>query len=159
MKKKNKDIHLKKESINFQQKAEEYLNNWKRVQADYLNLKRRIENEKKEIIVLANIDLVLQIIPVLDNFHRAFKHIPQEYKNSDWVVGIKHLEKQLEDVLNNEGFERIPTIGQEFNPQFHEALISESKKGVKNGTILEELEVGYKLKDKVIKAAKVKVAK
>lgn len=149
----------KKEIKEIRNKEEEYLENWKRAQADYLNLKRRIEEDKKEITRLANKNLVLQILPVLDNFRRAFRHIPDEYKDSDWVEGIKHLERQLEEILKNEGLKRIPTLEHEFDPNLHEAVLIEEKKGIKKGMILEELEAGYKFEDKIIKAAKVKVAK
>jgi len=162
MKKKNsyKEIDkIKKELKLAKEKAEEYLKNWQRSQADYLNLKRRVEEEKKEMISSANIDLILQILPVLDNFRRAFQHIPSKFKDDDWVMGIKHLERQLENVLKNEGLERINTEGTVFNPHLHEAILLEKKPGVKKGTILEELEAGYKIRDRVIKAAKVKVAK
>lgn len=149
----------KKEIKEIRNKEEEYLENWKRAQADYLNLKRRIEEDKKEITRLANKNLVLQILPVLDNFRRAFRHIPDEYKDSDWVEGIKHLERQLEEILKNEGLKHIPTLEHEFDPNLHEAVLIEEKKGIKKGMILEELEAGYKFEDKIIKAAKVKVAK
>jgi molecular chaperone GrpE len=159
MKKTDSVKNTKKELIESQKKAEEYLQSWQRAQADYLNLKRRIEEERGEFTARANQDLILQILPVLDNFRRAFKHIPKEYKDSEWVEGIKHLEKQLENILRNEGLEAIPTVGQKFNPLLHEALILEEKKGMEKGKILEELEGGYKLANKVIKPAKVKVAK
>jgi molecular chaperone GrpE len=160
MSKKKENIeNVKKELKVVKEKAEECLNNWKRAQADYLNLKRRIEEEKRQVVVLANRNLVLQILPVLDNFQRAFEHIPSEYKNSDWIAGIKHLEKQLVGIVEHEGLERILTKGQEFDPRLHEAVLSEKREGAKKGIILEELEAGYKLKDKVIKAAQVKVAK
>jgi molecular chaperone GrpE len=150
---------MKKDLIDAQKKAEEYLGCWRRSQADYINLKRRIDGEKQELFNTANRDLILNILPVLDNFKRAFRHIPQDYKDSDWVLGIKQLEHQLEDILKNEGLERIITEGQEFDPNLHEAIISEEKKEANKGTILEEFESGYKFKNKVIKAAKVKVAK
>lgn len=163
MTKKNEEKEIikkhNKELIELKKKADEYLNNWKRSQADYFNLKRRVDEEKKEILSLANKDLIMQILPILDNFRRAFNQVPNEYKDSDWLSGIKQLEKQLEKIISNEGLERILTVGQEFNPNFHEAVLSEEKKGVQKGTILEELESGYKINNKVVKAAKVKVAK
>ncbi len=149
----------KKEVKEPKSRENEFLENWKRAQADYLNLKRRIEEDKEEITGLANKNLVLQILPVLDNFRRAFRHVPDEYKDSDWLEGIKHLERQLEEILKNEGLKRIPTLEHEFDPNLHEAVLIEEKKGIKKGMILEELESGYKFKNKVIKAAKVKVAK
>jgi molecular chaperone GrpE len=158
-KKKVRSKDDRKEIKEIKSKEEEYLNNWKRAQADYFNLKRRVEEDKEQIISLANKDLILQILPVLDNFRRAFRHVPDEYKDSEWIEGIKHLERQLEEILKNEGLERIPTLEHEFDPNLHEAVLSEKKKGIKKSVILEELESGYKFKNKVIKAAKVKVAK
>ena len=156
---KSKNPDIGKELFETKKQAETYLENWRRCQADYANLKRRMEEKEKEMICQANTDLILKIVPVLDNFKRAFKHIPKENLESDWVSGIKHLEKQLEDILEKEGLEKIKTEGEKFNPEFHEALLTDNKKDMASDIILEELEAGYMLGDKVIKPAKVKVNK
>jgi len=157
-KKQEQEKEIKQELEKLKKEKEEYLNNWKRTYADYLNLKKRTEEERKDLITMANKDLILNIIPLLDNFKRAFKNVPSEIKKSEWIEGIKQLEKQLEDILKNEGLEKIECLNQEFDPNLHEAIMIEKKKGCKKGIIIEELETGYKLNNKVIKPAKVKVA-
>lgn len=142
-----------------QKQAQEYLDGWKRAQADYINLKRRVENDIKELAVFANADLVSKLLPVLENFKRAFAHIPKEKQEDDWVLGIKQVEKQLEDILKGEGLEKIEVLGKEFDPAVCEALTYENSKEHKDCEVIEVIEDGYKLKGKVLKPAKVKVCK
>lgn len=142
-----------------QKQAQEYLDGWKRSQADYLNLKRRFENDVKDLATFANADLVTKIIPVLENFRRAFQHIPKDKQEDEWVIGVKQVEKQLEDVLKTEGLEKIEVLGKEFDPKVCEALSYENSKEHKDCEVIEIIEMGYKLKGRVIKPAKVKVCK
>jgi molecular chaperone GrpE len=139
--------------------AKEYLEGWQRAKADYANLKRRVDEDLQRVAKFANEDLILKVIPVLDNFKRAFKHIPQEHKESDWVKGIKQVERQLEEMLKQEGLEKMELLGEEFDPEEAEAMGFDIKSEYKDGEICEVLEDGYKLKDKVIRAAKVKICK
>lgn len=148
-----------KELEKIKKQAKEYLEGWKRSQADYLNFKRRVEDGRKDMADLVKSDLILKILPVLDNFKRAFKHIPFDQQDSDWVLGIKQLEKQLENILEAEGLERIESLKKPFDPNLHEAILSIEDKNHKSGIIIEETEAGFKLGDKVIRPAKVKVAK
>jgi len=150
---------FKKELEAEQKKAQEYLDGWKMAQADYINLKRRIENDIRELAQFSNADLITKILPVLENFRRAFRHIPKEKQEDEWVKGIKQVEKQLEDTLKGEGLERIEVLGKEFDPNICEAVAYENSKTHKDCEIIEVIENGYKLKDKILKPAKVKVCK
>lgn len=154
-----------------QEKMQEYLDGWKRAKADYLNLKKEAEQRHQDLIKFANASLILELLPVLDNFKLAVCHIPAEEKKADWVIGIMHIKKQFEDILKNLGIEEINTIGEKFNPALHEAVgreekYEEGKEGeegkddqeVEEGTgdiIVKELRAGYTLHGKVIQAAKV----
>lgn len=140
-------------------KSEEYLEGWKRAKADFINLKRRVENDIKDLAKFANADLIGKIIPVLENFRRAFMHIPKDKENDEWVLGIKQVEKQLEDVLKTEGLEKIEVLGKEFDPAVCEAIAYEKSGKYKDCEVIEIIEMGYKLNGKVIKPAKVKVCK
>ncbi|MCL5093579.1 MAG: nucleotide exchange factor GrpE [Patescibacteria group bacterium] len=137
-------------------KEEELTEMLQRVQADFVNYRNRIETEKKELIDYAESEVLLKIIPVLDNFNRAFNHMPKELGNNDWVSGVKQIEKQLEGILRDEGLQEIETVGKEFDHNLHEAVGFADGKG-KFGEIVQELEKGYLLKDKVIRPAKVLV--
>jgi molecular chaperone GrpE len=129
-----------------------------RVQADFDNYRKRTQKEKEDYGIYLNTDLVLRILPVLDNFKLAMKHQPKEIGGDDWAQGIWQIEKQLEQVMTDEGLKEIPALGQKFNHHFHEAIEEvESKKPP--GEITEVIMNGYMLGDKVIRHAKVKVSK
>jgi len=137
-------------------KEEELTAMLQRVQADFVNYRNRTEAERGDLVKYACRDIVAKVLPALDNFHRAFKHVPKALEENDWVNGIKQIEKQLEEVLKAEGLEEIKTVGEEFNHELHEAIGFADGKG-KSGQIVQELEKGYLLKDKVIRPAKVLV--
>lgn len=140
-----------------EKKAEEYLNGWKRAKADYINFKKETEKNRQEIIEYANANLLLDILPLVDQFKIAFAHLPGEQKDSDWIKGIRHLESKLKKILEDYGIIEISTSGK-FNPELHEA-IEHVESDQEEGTILETLSTGFKLGEKVIQPAKVKVAK
>lgn len=131
---------------------------WQRTQADFQNFKKNAADERLKLISGAGADIVEQLLPVLDHFQLAAKHLPVELENDNWSQGIKQIEKQFEAILSENGLERIESIGQEFNPALHEAIEEvESDKG--SGIIVEEVLSGYKYAGDVIRPAKVKVAK
>ena len=150
---------LKSELELAKKKAEEHLNGWKRAKADYLNLKKETENRQMELIQFANAALIAQLLPIFDHFKLALQHVPVEQKKADWVVGFFHIKKQFEDFLKQLGIEEIKTVGEKFNPEFHEAVVHDKKEGFEPDMIFEEVKSGYTLHGKVIMPAKVKVAK
>jgi len=127
-----------------------------RVQADFDNYRKRTQKEKEEFGQYLNTDLLMRIIPTLDNFKLALKHLPKELEGNSWVQGIWHIEKQLEQTLSEEGIEEISTQGQKFDHNLHEA-IEEVPSDLPEGEITEEILKGYKLNNKVIRHSKVKV--
>lgn len=149
------DVEKLKIQINdLGQKAEEYLNGWKRAKADFVNYKKEQEQAFSEFIKFANQSLILQILPVLDNFNLAIKHLPEDLKDSEWVKGVSHIKTQLEDIMKTQGLEEIKVTKNELlNPQLHEVVGGR----VGGDLIVEEVQKGYRLSSKVIRAAKVKV--
>lgn len=147
----------KKELEELRQKCEEYLNGWKRAQADYQNLIKETAKQKEFFIKAANENLILDLIPVLDNFKIAFCQIPKEKENSAWVIGFNHIKKQLEELLCGFGLEEIKTIGAKFNLLEHEAVGEKLVEDKADGVIIEEKKPGYKLNGKVVQVAKVVV--
>lgn len=104
-------------------KAEEYLGDWKRTQAEFENYKKRQASQQKELAGHLIEKLVQGIIPVLDNFRQATEHVPEKEKGSPWVTGIQYIEKQLESVLLDNGIEPIAVeVGDRFDPSIHEAI-------------------------------------
>ncbi len=136
------------------QKAEEYLDSWKRAQADFINYKRHVEQERLEIGNYANTKLILSLLPVLDDFQRAFGSVTPKLAKSEWVQGIKLIERKLETTLEAQGLSPIKAMGEQFDPNLHEAVMH--CKG-EDGEVVQEMQKGYKLHDKVIRPSKVSV--
>lgn len=139
------------------------LDGWKRCLADFENYKRRQNESQAEYRQFAKEDVIMQIIPVIDNFHASTDHVPDDQKDNAWVTGIMYIQKQLEQVLKDNGAEEITVkVGDEFNPEIHEAVSHEARnieheaKESKN-RVVKVIQRGYKLGNKVIRAAKVAV--
>ncbi len=136
------------------QRAEEYLANWQRAQADFINYKRRAEQERLEFNSYANANLVLGILPVLDDMERAIKAIPEEFYSHDWVEGVKLVERKFKTTLEGLGVKPILALGMAFDPKLHEAIRHE--KG-KEGMVIAEYQKGYTLNGKLLRPARVAV--
>jgi molecular chaperone GrpE len=144
-------------------KEREYLNDLKRLQADFENYRRRQQESQKELGAYLIEKLVMDLIPVLDNFRSATQHVPEVSKSDPWVVGIQYIEKQLEDVLSANGMQAIDVKeGDAFDPRLHEAISqadqAETEGGEKGNTIVKVLQKGYRLGERVIRPAKVVVS-
>ena len=145
---------LKKSLAEETAKAEGYLANWQRAQADFINYKRRSEQEKDEIGKFASGLLMLNLLPILDDLERAFTSVPPHLVQLTWVDGIRLIERKLQASLEVQGLSPIKALGEPFDPKFHEAAMH--GKG-KEGIVIEELQKGYKLHDRVIRPAMVVV--
>lgn len=142
-----------------QKQIDEMAAGWKRTQADFDNYRRRSEEQKFQLVELAKAGFMSKLTPVLDNFRRAFSHIPKEIQHHDWTKGINQIEKQLFDILAEEGLKRIETKGAKFNPALHEAVSYEKNSRVAADHIIDECESGWVFGGKVIKCAKVRVSR
>ncbi|UCH43169.1 MAG: nucleotide exchange factor GrpE [Dehalococcoidales bacterium] len=136
------------------EKAEIYLANWQRAQADFINFKRRTEQEKEEIRRSAQSAVVLNLLSVLDDFERALALIPPDSENIDWIEGIRLIERKLRTSLEAQGLCPIQAVGEPFDPHQHEAI---RQANGEDGIVLEEVEKGYKLNDRILRATKVVV--
>lgn len=148
------------EMLEKENKTDEYLNNWKRCQADFENYKKDQEKGMEEFRKFANMDVILQILPVLDNFNVSLEHVPESEKESAWVTGITLIKKQLEDVLKNNGVEEIEVKeGDKFDPSLHEAITDAKQRTESESTnrIKKIVQRGYKIDGKVIRPARVVV--
>lgn len=140
--------------------AEKYLDSWKRCQADFENYKKAQAKMMGEFRKYATLDMILQILPVLDNFNASLDHVPENEKNNAWVTGITCIKKQLADILKNNGVEEIEVKeGDEFSPYIHEAITNDQETITKEkkNIIKKVVQRGYKIDGKVIRAAKVVV--
>jgi len=144
----------------WQEKAEEYLNGWKRSQADFENYRKRQAEERKDLIAYGNMNLILDILPVIDNFYASTEHVPEDQKDSPWVTGIMHILKQLEQVLTDNGVSEISTkTGDAFDPEIHEAIKDKDDKKEKEfkNIIKKIVQKGYKMGSRIIRPARVVV--
>ena len=127
-----------------------------RLQADFQNYRNRTEKEKASVYAYANEKLVLKLLPVIDNLERA---IATEKEHDAFFEGVKMIYDELIKVLDNEGIVRFDPVGEKFDPNFHQAIFMEESDEVESEHILETFQVGYMIKDKVIRPAMVKVSK
>ncbi len=145
---------LKQALAEERKKAEDYLANWQRAQADFINYKRRTELERQDFNRFANANLILSLLPALDDLERALSSIPPKLAKHSWVDGIRLVERKFKSSLETQGLTPIKALGEPFDPNFHEALRQD--KG-KEGIIVEEFQKGYMLGDRVLRPAKVVV--
>ncbi|WP_310739759.1 nucleotide exchange factor GrpE [Oceanobacillus alkalisoli] len=129
-----------------------------RLQAEYDNFKRRSQKEKEAERKYKAQDLVNDLLPVLDNFERALQ-VEQTEATSNLIEGISMVYRQLQDALTNNGVEVIDTEGKEFDPNLHHAVMQVEDENHESNHIVEELQKGYMLKDRVIRPSMVKVNK
>lgn len=135
-------------------KAEGYLSNWQRAQADFINYKRRIEQEKDEFNKFANATLILSLLPAIDDLERAFDAIPPKLAKHSWMEGTRLIEQKIRTILEAQGLTLIKALGEPFDPRFHEAV---RQTGGQEGMVIEEFQKGYMLGDKVLRPSKVVV--
>ena len=138
------------------EKAEKYLANWQRAEADLINFKKRSEQEKAEITKFANAVLVMSLLPILDDFERALDNVSIKLAGLTWVDGIRLIQRKLQAVLESQGLSQIEALGNDFDPAVHEAVLSEEGE---EGKVIEELQKGYKFHERVLRPAMVKVGK
>ncbi|MBI4139453.1 nucleotide exchange factor GrpE [Candidatus Woesearchaeota archaeon] len=147
-------LDIKKELESKTKTLEEYTNTLKRLQAEFENYSKRVENERQEYALYASEKLVLKLLSVLDSFEQALKNIGDD----SHAKGVRMIFDQLRKVLESEGLQRLEVLNKEFNVDEHEALLTKESKNSDN-TVIEELQAGYKLKNKVVRHARVVISK
>ena len=154
--KKNKDL---KKVTEMEAKAKEYLAGWQRTQADFENYKKQEDKRRQEVAEFMNAALIAEVLPIYSHFKLALKHIPEDERQKDWVVGIEHIYKQFQDFLRKFKVEEIKTVGEKFDHNVHEAIVCGAKDGCAGDVIFEEVQPGFMVEGKVLMPARVKVAK
>lgn len=168
IKKPQKNNSIKTESVPVQQ-FEAERDAKLRLAADYANLERRVQEERAHIFQMATASFLEKLFPIFDNFYRSSSHAPVvsgELPTADewqkivtYLNGVSMIEKQLETALAEAGLKKINTKGQQFDLNLHEAISYEDSKEFPADTIIDEVEAGWILNDKVLKPAKVRVSK
>jgi molecular chaperone GrpE len=140
-----------------QARADEYLDSLQRERASFQNFRKRVERERQEIGRVAARNLLLKLLPVLDDFHRAMDAVPEDERD-EWFEGVVMIRRKFERLLEEEGVTEIDAFGAEFDPNFHEAVGIDPDTDADSGTITEVLLRGYKYGDSVLRPAMVRVA-
>jgi molecular chaperone GrpE len=127
-----------------------------RERADAVNIRRRHETEITALRTRVKASVIHELLPIIDNFERALKHVPKNLENDDYIKGVQAIVKQFEKTLTDMGVERIKTVGEPFDPHVHEAVAVDGEDGGQQ-IVSEELQAGYRIGDDVIRHATVKV--
>ncbi|MNW29483.1 heat shock protein GrpE [compost metagenome] len=138
--------------------VEEHKQRLLRTQADFDNFRRRTQKEKEELGKYASAKLITELLPVVDNFERALSTISDTTEAASYAKGVEMILRQFEGILQAEGLTAMETVGQPFNPEYHQAIMQVESEDHEEGIIVEELQKGYLLKDKVLRPAMVKVS-
>jgi molecular chaperone GrpE len=152
------ELSLEQKLTAAEAKAAEYLEGWQRERAEFVNARKRLERERGEAYLRANLEAVKKLLPMLDDFERALDRVPENIAADPWFEGIQLVQRKLQMLLESMNVVRIEAVGQPFDPNFHEALSLQPSEEYDSGTVIEELQPGYKVADRVIRAALVNVA-
>ncbi|MGE7826164.1 nucleotide exchange factor GrpE [Paenibacillus sp. NPDC093718] len=129
-----------------------------RVQADFDNFRRRTQKEKEDLGKYASSKLITELLPVIDNFERALQASEENPEFESFSKGVSMIFRQLESVLATEGLTAMKSVGEPFNPEYHQAIMQVESDEYEEGIVVEEVQKGYMLKDKVLRPAMVKVS-
>ena len=138
--------------------AAEYLDGWQRTRAELENYRKRMDRERKEQKTAFKGDIIVDLLPALDDFDLALENLPEDLSKHEWVSGIILIHRKLHGQLEAMGLSEIEATGQMFDPELHEAVTHEKSEAHQSNEIIGVMRKGYRLGDKVIRAAMVRVA-
>jgi molecular chaperone GrpE len=150
---------LQNELLATQAKADEYLEGWQRARADFANYKKRVERDQAQTYQNAAASILKRYLSVLDDLERALKSRPLDGDGAAWSEGIELIYRKLVSILESEGIQTMDADGVLFDPNLHEAIMSEDSDQHESGQVIEVLQQGYTLGDKVLRPAMVRVAR
>jgi molecular chaperone GrpE len=142
-----------------QKNAHEYLDSWQRERADFANYKKRIEREQKQLTQVITGNVIKKYLEVLDDMTLAMKSHTSQENDQTWAEGFELIHRKLKRILEAEGIQLIPAENMEFDPNVHEALTNEESPDHESGQIIEVIQHGYTLGDRVLRPARVRVAR
>ena len=140
------------------EKIEELTDRLTRQMAEFDNFRKRTDKEKKQMYEIGAKDIIDKILPVVDNFERGLAAVPEEEKSHPFMEGMDKIYKQLMTTLGEAGVKPIEAVGQEFNPDFHNAVMHVEDEEVGENIVVEEFQKGYTYRDSVVRHSMVKVA-
>ncbi len=142
---------------NLEQKNAELTSLLQRERADSENLRRRHNEQITELRTYVKSEVIKELLPAIDNLDRALSHVPKDLEDSDYVKGVQGIAKQFATTFKKLGVEKIATVGENFNPELHEAISMDDSAGGTQEVVSEELQSGYVVDGQVIRHAMVRV--
>ena len=155
----NKVNTLQKDLDDLNQRSAEYFEGWQRERADFVNYKKRIERDQIQTSQDSVGRIAKKYLPVLDDLERALKARPTDGEGYAWSEGIELIYKKLQGILESEGISEIKAEGEQFDPTRHEALTQEPSSAHESGQIIEVIQKGYLIGDRVLRPALVRIAR
>lgn len=147
--------------VDWEARAQEYLDNWKHATADLINYKKDEEKRISELLKFGNSALMIEFLDVADMVDVAMAHAPPNLneEQTEWFKGVERIASGIRELLKRHGVERIESVGRDFDPSVHEAMQQSEDKPEDSGKVIQELRAGYTLHERVIRPARVKVGK
>jgi molecular chaperone GrpE len=152
------ELSLEEQLAAAQEEAARNLDSFLRAQAELSNARKRFEKQQAQVYTNANADLVLKLLPILDDFDRAMESVPESISQDNWFEGIELVQRKFQGVLDALNVKEIEAVGQPFDPNFHDALAQEPSDEHESGIVTREMIKGYQLGERVIRPSLVYVA-
>lgn len=140
-------------------KAQEYFDGWQRERADFINYKKRVERDLRDVNQTAAADTLKLLLPILDDFERAAASVPDDLRQQPWLEGMLAIHRKLQKTLEDQGITAVDPLGKAFDPALHEAVATDSDTDIPSGHVTETLQKGYLYRDRVLRPALVRVAR
>lgn len=149
---------LQQELQNAQTQCKEYFEGWQRERADFMNYKKRVERDQAQLHQVITANIIKKFLVVLDDMERAIRNRPADAEQQEWWNGVDLIYRKLQSILEAEGIQPIAAAGDPFDPNLHEAISHEENGEVQSGHIIEVVQQGYRLGDRIVRPALVRVA-
>ena len=149
---------LRQELLATQAREAEYLDGWQRSRAELANARKRFQREQEQAHAGAQADLLVRLLPIVDDLERAFDTLPHNLSGLTWIQGIVLIHRKLQWILEQAGVTSNEAAGKEFDPFVHEAVTHEPSDSVPAGHVVAELQRGYRMGDRVLRPAMVRVS-
>ena len=149
---------LRQELEEARAKEAEYLDGWQRARAELSNARKRFERDRKHAYANAKADLLVRLLPIIDDFERAFETLSEDLASDAWVEGVKLVQQKAQGLLEQEGVTPIDAVGQEFDPLLHQAVTHEVSEEVPEGHVIAEMQRGYSIGERVLRPCMVRVS-
>lgn len=151
-------INLMQAFIEAQQEAQTNKDGWQRARAEFANYKKRIERERVMLFQRASLDTLKALLPIVDDFDRAFESMPEDISENPWIGGVSMIQRKFVTLLEQYDVEAIDPTGEPFDPNLHQAIGTEESDDVESGHVIATLQKGYRAGDNILRLALVKVA-